>query len=106
MSTPAASVTGSPQLIEEEDTFTDNGGKGSGNDEEDGRKSSSGDEADANDYDVPTDGKFVKEEIMKPETSASNAADSGYFASTNHTPFPPETLMSTTLGKGKVIQYI
>ena len=110
MSTPAASFTASPQLIEESDeddksTSTNNGEKGNNNDGEEESKSSSGAEDDANnDDDVPTKGtsRFLKEEIMKPSTSA---ADIGYFSSTNHIPFPPETLVSTTLGEGKVIKY-
>jgi len=51
-----------------------------------------------------TDGKIVKEEIMKPESTSD--VDTGYFSSTNHIPFPPETLVSTTFGQGKVIQYL
>jgi len=109
MSTPAASFSASPQLIEEDDeensTSMENGEKGSNDGDDDQSKSSSGGEDEANAADnVPTAaGKFVKEEIMKPDVKG--AVDTGYFSLTNHVPFPPETLVSTTLGEGKVVQY-
>lgn len=116
MSTPAVSFTPSPQVVEEESedeksTASDNNGeKGSGNDnngEEESKSSSAGEEEEeeANKKkEIPTaSGKFVKEEIMKPDTSG--ATDIGYFSLTNHVPFPPETFVSTTLGEGKIVKY-
>jgi paired amphipathic helix protein Sin3a len=110
MQSPAALFTASLEPLEEDEdadsTSTDNGEKESGNDEKD--VSSSGGEEDVanNDHisDAALDNNVVKEEIMRPDSG--NGADSGYFSSTNHIAFPPETYVSTSLGEGKVIRYI
>mmetsp|Transcript_4506 Transcript_4506/g.10174 ORF Transcript_4506/g.10174 Transcript_4506/m.10174 type:complete len:529 (-) Transcript_4506:116-1702(-) len=126
MQSPAALFVASPRSLDDDDeddadstsstTDNNNGEKdSSGNDEEDGSKGSSGGEDDTkinNDVVATEDGNIVKEEIMKLEMTSSNddddaaMADAGYFSSTNHIPFPPETLVSTTFGEGKVIQYL
>lgn len=125
MQSPAASFVASPQQLEEDDdedadstSSIDNNNEekeSSGNDEEDGSKGSSGGEDEpknSNDAVATEDGNIFKEEIMKPDVTSANddddaaMTDSGYFSSTNHIPFPPETLVSTTFGEGKVIQYL
>lgn len=50
-----------------------------------------------------TNGNIVKEEIMKPSSTSDSK---GYFSTENHLAFPPETLVSTAFGEGKVIQYL
>jgi paired amphipathic helix protein Sin3a len=94
MQSPAALFKASPPL--EDETPTDNGDD-SGNEEDTSSVEESNVEA-------GTNGNIVKEEIMKPESTAD--ADNSYFSSTNHIPFPPETLVSTTFGEGKVVQYL
>ena len=94
MQSPAALFKASPPL--EDETPTDNGDD-SGNEED----ASSVEESNV---EAGTNGNIVKEEIMKPESTAD--ADNSYFSSTNHIPFPPETLVSTTFGEGKVVQYL
>ena len=44
------------------------------------------------------------EDIIQP--LSNNYAENGYFSCTNHVPFPPETLVSTTLGEGTIVQYL
>jgi paired amphipathic helix protein Sin3a len=49
-----------------------------------------------------SNGGLVKEEVMKPVYTSENK---GYFAVEGHVPFPPDTVVSTTLGEAKVIKY-
>ncbi|KAL7534835.1 hypothetical protein ACHAXR_006109 [Thalassiosira sp. AJA248-18] len=95
MQSPAALFTASPPL--EDETPTDNG-------EESGNEEDASSVEDNNNVDSSTDGNIIKEEIMKPESTTD--VDNSYFSSTNHIPFPPETLVSTTFGEGKVVQYL
>ena len=124
MSNPATLFTASPRSeleedeededtpVDEDGTPTDENGGGeegatSGNKEEDAESSTEDEKDDnkVNSSNAPTtSGKFVKEEVMKPETSNTDC-DSGYFSSTNHVPFPPETIVSTKFGQGKVIEF-
>jgi paired amphipathic helix protein Sin3a len=85
MQSPAASFTPSPR--KEGDT-TDNDSA-----DEDGGTS---------EENIADDGDFVKEEIMK---TTATSEDSNYFSVTNHIAYPPDTLVSTALGEGKIISY-
>ncbi|KAL9182866.1 hypothetical protein ACHAXT_004145, partial [Thalassiosira profunda] len=100
MHRPATQFQASPQAVSDDDdaTPTENGDE-SGNDDD--NESSTDD----NNVEVP-DGKFIKEEILKPDTHSADAAAAGYFSTAGHIPFPPETLVSTSSGDGKVVQYI
>jgi len=87
MQSPAASFTPSPP--QEGDT-TDNG-------------DDSADEEGSTSEENNADGNFVKEEIMK---STATSEDSNYFAATSHIAYPPDTLVSTAFGEGKIINYL
>jgi len=100
MQSPATLFTPSPPVdVDEEDEYSS---KESGNEED--AASSLGDN-NSNNPAASTNGKMVKEGTKK-KPKATSDVDTGYFSSTNHIPFPPETLVSTTFGEGKVIQYI
>ena len=114
MQSPATLFTASLEPLEEDEDADsgslDNGEKESGNDDKD-VSSSGGEEDVANDdhvSDAALDNDIVKEEDMRPDATSTmgKGADNGYFSSTNHIPFPPETHVSTSLGEGKIIQYI
>jgi len=125
MQNPAALFVASPQQLEDTDdedadstssTDNNNGEKdSSGNDDEDGSKESigGGENEPKNENAFATeDGKISKVEISKTGLATANdyddaaMTDTGYFSSTNHIPFPPETLVSTAFGEGKVIRYL
>ncbi len=114
MHSPAALFSASLEPLEKDDDATsgsiDGGVKESGNEDRD-VGSSGGEEGVTNDdHDSSTsvDKHVVKEEVMRPDATSTlrNSSDSGYFSSTNHIPFPPETVVSTSLGEGKIIRYI
>lgn len=123
MQRPAASFVASPEVTieddddENEDSSTSTSennreeARKSGNEEEDVSSSSIGGgegSANATGTTPSSDGNVVKEETAKSETKSGvdAVAEAGYFSATNHIPYPPETLVSTTFGEGKVVQYI
>jgi hypothetical protein len=87
MQSPAASFTPSPP--QEGDT-TDNG------------EDSADEEGSISEENNVADGKFVKEEIMKPTATSE---DSNYFSASSHIAYPPDTLVSTAFGEGKIVNY-
>eukprot|EP00985_Skeletonema_marinoi_P012997 scaffold6389_cov107-Skeletonema_marinoi.AAC.1 len=87
MQSPAASFTPSPP--QEGDT-TDNG------------EDSADEEGSTSEENNIADGNFVKEEIMKPDATCE---DSNYFSATSHIAYPPDTLVSTAFGEGKIVNY-
>ena len=88
MQSPAASFTPSPP--QEGDT-TDNGDDDSADEE-----------GSTSEDNIAADAKFVKEEIMKPTAMSE---DSNYFSASSHIAYPPDTLVSTTFGEGKIVNY-
>jgi len=72
---------------------------GSGSNEDAETNSSVEDHTNGRNDDDAETAAAANEEMMKDP-------DNGYFSSVNHIPFPSETLVATTFGEGKVIQYL
>lgn len=105
MQSPAAYFTWSSEPLEDDEdagsTSADNGEKENGNDDKE-VSSTVGVENTTNN--TTATGKTLKEARITPNSASTN--NNAYFSTTNHIPFPPDTVVSTTFGEGKIIQYI
>jgi len=91
MQSPAVMYT--PSMDPEDEACHENGGESANDDD----GSNSFENNLSNDDDV-------KQEILKP--APTRYKNQGYFATKNHVPYPPDTLVSTVFGEAKIIQYI
>lgn len=101
MQSPAALYTGSSEPLEDDDddnTSTDNGNY------DEVVSCNAGEVPTNNDSNTASIGKAVEEVMTISNTTP--AVSNGYFSTSNHVPFPPETYVSTTFGEGKIIQFI
>jgi paired amphipathic helix protein Sin3a len=111
MQSPAAMFTASLEELDREDdshsTSTDKDEKNSVNEEKDMNSSGGEEDVADNGRKALLDNTMLSEEIIKPNSTSTvcYGANSSYFSTTNHIPYPPETYVSTALGEAKIIQY-